>query len=466
MDYALALFVYTAGLKIADALVVTGVWYAAWHLRFSSSLFPIDKGLPPFKEYSSVSFWLVLVFLVVFHLVGAYRSDRVRFGFKAVKKVCEGSLLSILVFIAICYFLRELNFSRVFLSLLPFLLIPALVLERALLEFVWKIAQRKWLLPIRTLVLGSGDLLNFYLQKINERSPYPIHWLGRLGSFEAEGTLNALPYLGEENTLGDFIREKPVDRIVVSYPANDAARYENVLQLLSNEMVEVKVLPDFGRFSTFAYSAQEECSVPLLLFNQAPVGATDRALKRCLDIVGSLAFMILFAPFYFVIAVLIKLNSKGPIIYKQERMGADGRRFWLYKFRSMKTDAETTTGAVWAREGDDRTTSLGKWLRKTSLDETPQFLNVLRGEMSLVGPRPERPIFVDQFRKEIPKYMLRHKMKSGITGWAQVNGWRGNTSLEQRIKHDLFYIIHWSILLDIKILCLTLWKGFVHKNAY
>jgi exopolysaccharide biosynthesis polyprenyl glycosylphosphotransferase len=206
--------------------------------------------------------------------------------------------------------------------------------------------------------------------------------------------------------------------------------------------------------------------MPLLVFNQAPTGASDRVLKRLFDILGSLAFMLVFSPVYLAIAILVRLTSKGPIIYSQLRMGADGRVFTFYKFRSMRIDAESVTGAVWAVKNDDRTTPIGHWLRRTSLDEIPQFFNVLRGDMALVGPRPERPVFVDQFRKEIPKYMLRHRMKSGITGWAQVNGWRGNTSLEQRIKHDLYYIGHWSHRFDLKILCLTVVKGFVHRHAY
>ncbi|MFM2416929.1 MAG: hypothetical protein RL385_1652, partial [Pseudomonadota bacterium] len=167
-----------------------------------------------------------------------------------------------------------------------------------------------------------------------------------------------------------------------------------------------------------------------------------------------------------IIAIAVKLSSRGPVFYGQERMGLDGRTFKMYKFRSMKVDAEVSSGAVWATKNDDRRTAVGTFLRKTSLDELPQFWNVFRGDMSLVGPRPERPVFVSQFKHEIPGYMLRHKVKSGITGWAQVNGWRGDTSLARRIECDLFYIKHWSYLLDLRILVMTLWKGFVHKNAY
>jgi exopolysaccharide biosynthesis polyprenyl glycosylphosphotransferase len=193
---------------------------------------------------------------------------------------------------------------------------------------------------------------------------------------------------------------------------------------------------------------------------------SDRFLKRCFDLILSSSFLLLGAPFLFFLGLIIKLTSRGPMFYSQVRVGADGKEFTLLKFRSMNAAAEKETGAVWATEHDERTTSLGKWLRRTSLDELPQFFTVLKGDMSLVGPRPERPFFVEKFREDVPKYMLRHKMKSGITGWAQVNGWRGNTSIEERIKHDIYYIGHWSHKLDLKILCLTFIRGFIHRHAY
>ena len=466
MDFQLSLFFYTAVLKVLDTCIVVGVWYAVWYLRFESALFPITKGPASFKVYAEVAYPLAAVFLIVFHIVGAYRRDRIRFSFRAIKKVVQGTLLGTLVFIAICYFLRDLNFSRMFLGLFPLMVVPSILLERGLMEVVWCFAQKELVNPVRTLVLGSGDLLTLYLEKISERRPYPIRWTGRLGQSQATGVLAGIPFLGPEAALGSVLAENKVDRVIVSYPADQANQYAQTLEVLSNELAEVKVIPDFGKYSTFTYRSEDECGVPLLLFNQGPVSATDRALKRLLDIVGAFCLLVFFAPLFGSIAILMKLTSPGPIVYRQRRVGADGRSFWLLKFRSMRQNAEQESGAVWASLEDPRTTQLGKWLRRTSLDEIPQFLNVLKGDMSLVGPRPERPEFVGQFKKEIPRYMLRHKMKSGITGWAQVNGWRGNTELEPRVKHDLFYILHWSHYFDLKILCLTAWKGFVHKNAY
>jgi exopolysaccharide biosynthesis polyprenyl glycosylphosphotransferase len=225
-------------------------------------------------------------------------------------------------------------------------------------------------------------------------------------------------------------------------------------------------VPDVHRYITLGCEVENFYGFPVVRLNDSPMIGWGAMAKRTTDVIGSVFALIMLSPLLFLIGVLVKLTSRGPILYAQERMGLDGSTFKMLKFRSMKADAESRSGAVWAQAVDDRRTAFGTFLRKTSLDELPQFWNVLRGDMSLVGPRPERPVFVDKFRSEIPLYMLRHKVKSGITGWAQVNGWRGNTSLARRIECDIFYIRNWSYALDLKILLFTLWKGFINKNAY
>ena len=200
--------------------------------------------------------------------------------------------------------------------------------------------------------------------------------------------------------------------------------------------------------------------------SESPLHGWNIVVKRFSDIIFSFIFIIVSSPLLILLAIIIKLESAGSIIYRQKRVGLDGNIFEMFKFRSMQVGAENETGPIWASKGDNRRTRLGAFLRKTSIDELPQLFNVLMGDMSLVGPRPERQVFVEEFKKSIPKYMLRLKMKAGLTGWAQVNGWRGNTSLEKRIEFDLYYIKHWSLLLDLKIICITFWKGFVNPHAY
>lgn len=466
LTYSQAIFVYTALLKICDAITVIGMWYLVWYLRFMSDVFPIWKERPLLQSYSEVVMPLALVFSAVFHLIGTYRRDRIQLGFKPLRKILSGSIVGTLVFIAICYFLRLPDFSRLFLALFPFVAACGLIVERIVLHAVWKFLEPKIISSIHQLVIGTGELLETYIMRITEKRPYPVKWVGRLGQPREEGILGEMKYLGDETCLPSILSARQIDTVLVSYPPDQAHKYSPILSEFVDELVSVKVIPDFGKVNTFAYRTEQEWGIPLLQFNQIPTGTSDLFLKRLLDIVGAVAIGILLSPIYILIALLIKLTSRGPVFYSQVRMGVDGKTFTLYKFRSMAVGAESQTGPVWARKDDGRTTAVGKWLRRYSLDEIPQFYNVLKGDMSLVGPRPERPIFVEKFRDEIPKYMLRHKMKSGITGWAQVNGLRGNTSLDDRIRFDLFYIGHWSHLLDFKILCLTALRVLSHRHAY
>ncbi|MBI1862212.1 MAG: undecaprenyl-phosphate glucose phosphotransferase [Deltaproteobacteria bacterium] len=465
MDYGTALFSYTALLKLCDALTVLGVWYGAWYLRFHTNLIPVTKGVPEVSHYTSAPWILVAVYLGVFHIVGAYNRDRIHFGMRALRKISQGTVLGIFAFISVSYFLKNTYYSRILLLFVPALIFPAIVLERVVLHAAWRFFQDHGVRRLRTLFVGHGDLLLLFFHQIERRQPYPVEWLGRIG--EPDPKLDdQIPFLGHDSHLDDKVDGLLPHQVVVALPSHESARMEDILLRLSNHPVEVKVLPDFGRFNTFNYVAADECGVPVLMFNQMNVGSTARVLKRGMDVAASGLGLLLLSPFLALVALSVRLSSPGPILYRQRRIGSNGHEFFCLKFRTMILNAEKATGPVWATADDTRTTQLGKFLRRHNLDELPQLYNIFRGDMSLVGPRPERPHFVDQFRKEVPKYMLRHTMKSGLTGWAQVNGWRGNTSIEERIKYDLYYIGHWSLFFDIKIILLTLLKGFVDKNAY
>jgi len=449
LDFLQAQFLYVAGLKLVDALSAALAWRLAWVMRFQTQWIAAPKGIPNLVAYTKLTLPLALGFCAVFHVVGVYRKDRVMFGYRSIKKVIEGTTLATLVFIALLYFANTLDYSRVYLLLFGGMVILSVIAGRAFIGALWAAVENTLVRPRRILLLGSGDQLALYRRQIELRRPYPFAWAGRVN---------------DEVELEAFLKENDVDVVVVAYPHQEAARFEPVLRFLSNQLLEVKILPDYGQYSTFTYQAREECGVPLLVVNEPTSGATDRVLKRTFDLLGSTLLLIVLSPFLLAIGLLVKLTSRGPVFYSQVRVGADGRVFRIHKFRSMEVNAEAGTGAVWAKPGDARVTPLGRFLRKSNLDEFPQLWNVFRGEMSLVGPRPERPVFVEQFRKEVPKYMLRHQMKSGMTGWAQVNGWRGDTSIEERVKHDLYYIGHWSHGLDLKIMALTLVRGF--RNAY
>jgi Undecaprenyl-phosphate glucose phosphotransferase len=253
--------------------------------------------------------------------------------------------------------------------------------------------------------------------------------------------------------------------VFLCLPPDEEQGSEKLFQFLATTTIEVKVIPSIYEFITLRAEAEMFEGLPVITLQGSPLYGWNVVLKRMTDLVGASVALALTGPMMLIMASLVKLTSPGPVFYKQERMGLDGKPFMMLKFRSMRIDQDGDT-VILTPEHDPRVTSVGRFFRKTSLDELPQFWNVLKGEMSIVGPRPERSWVVEEVRKQIPLYMLKHKMKAGITGWAQVNGWRGDTSLEKRIEHDLYYIEHWSLWFDLKIMSLTLWRGFIHKHAY
>jgi Undecaprenyl-phosphate glucose phosphotransferase len=285
-------------------------------------------------------------------------------------------------------------------------------------------------------------------------------------AYEIGQYLDGTEIIGHIDAVQAIVRARAIDQAFIALPLEAQSAVEKIVQQLSGEMVDIKIVPDLYQYVVLRGSVEEFAGLPIVTLSGSPMYGWNSVLKRAFDLCVSVVLLLLCTPCLGLIALLVKLTSHGPIFYAQERMSFDGRVFRMLKFRTMQVDAEHDTGSVWAQEHDPRCTRFGALLRRTSLDELPQLWNVVQGEMSLVGPRPERPVFVEEFRKSIPRYMLRHRVKAGMTGWAQVQGWRGNTSLERRVEHDLYYIQHWSLSLDVKILCLTLRYGFVHRNAY
>jgi Undecaprenyl-phosphate glucose phosphotransferase len=299
-----------------------------------------------------------------------------------------------------------------------------------------------------------------------------VSWLGfkNVGFVEeTHGPMSAdLDVLGGFEQLPELIRKYQIWHVFIALPFNRYEDIRRVFSILSQTVVEVRLVPDLPALAGAGLSLTTTYvdGLAVVGLRESPHFGLNVVVKRAMDMVLSLIALVILSPLMALIAVLVKLTSPGPIFYRQERCGLNGKSFSMLKFRSLRQDAEKETGAVWAKKNDDRRTALGAFLRKTSLDELPQLWNVLMGDMSLVGPRPERPVFITQFTRTIPNYMSRHCVKAGITGWAQVHGWRGNTSLRKRIEYDLYYITHWTPWLDMRILWMTIFKGIVHKNAY
>jgi Undecaprenyl-phosphate glucose phosphotransferase len=335
---------------------------------------------------------------------------------------------------------------------------------------VRELLERRWRAGIglkRILIAGAGDLGRMVADRILQHRELGYQAIGFVDDRAGGDHIGyrGLPLLGTLTEVADIVQRERVDHLYVALTLEEHAKLLDLMDVTSRECIDVKVVPDLLQFIALRARLEDLDGLPIISVNDVPLQGFKSWVKRSIDVLlSSLAVVTLAIPFG-IIAALVKFTSKGPIFYQQERMGLDGKAFTVWKFRSMYLDAEDTSGPVWARDDDPRATPVGRWLRKLDLDELPQFLNVLRGDMSIVGPRPERPFFVEQFKHRIPQYMLRHKVKAGITGWAQVNGWRGNTSLEKRIEYDLYYIEHWSVGLDLKIMWLTLVRGIFQRGV-
>ncbi|ARA94377.1 MAG: undecaprenyl-phosphate glucose phosphotransferase [Bacteroidetes bacterium] len=455
---------YQRLLFFADCVLVTTAWIAAYYIRFE--LLTPPEWLP-LSRYLGFLPWVLLVSMFVFWASGLYHADRAQRLTRLVYAVARAVALGLLVVTASLSFYRELYFSRLHMILFGVLTPTLMVTVRLILYFFLRRARLQGKNLKRVLIVGAG-VAGRRLEHAFRQYP----WMG----FEVVGFLDdhkpdAPGVIGSTHETAALVDRfaaegQPIDYVYLALPLNAAQRIEQIAGDLSTRLTHVCLVPDFLHLDILNSRVTDVDGLPVIhLIDEAPL-EFRQVMKRVVDVVFSLAVLIVTAPLMLVIAVAVKLSSPGPVFYKQERMGLNGHTFQMLKFRSMPVDAEAKTGAVWARPGEDRATPVGKFLRRTSLDELPQFINVLKGDMSVVGPRPERPVFIEQFKERVPKYMLRHKVKAGITGWAQVNGWRGNTSIEKRIEYDLYYIQNWSLRLDFKIMLMTVWKGFVHENAY
>jgi Undecaprenyl-phosphate glucose phosphotransferase len=457
----------TGVLGTADVLIIAAAWSASYWLRFYVPVIPVTKGLPDFATYALLTPLVAVVWLAVFNMLQVYSFGCRPGPVRETLLVLKAHGLALLLFMSLTYLFEQYKYSRLVTLYFGVLAAVALIASRLTVRAVVRVLHDRGINVRRVLLVGEGPSAESIIERLDQFPELGLQVVGVVTHPDS-----ALDSVSHKRVLGNFaeisqiIAEYAVEEVLLALPSAQQSEVPALLEQLKDETLDVRLIPDVHAYATLGCAVEDFDGVPVLRLNDSPLFVWRAAAKRCTDLIVAALALLVFSPLLAAIALLIKLTSEGPILYRQERMGLDGRTFVMLKFRSMKIDAEKRTGAVWAQQTDDRRTLIGTILRKTSLDELPQLWNVLRGEMSLVGPRPERPVFVQRFRTEIPHYMLRHKVKAGITGWAQVNGWRGNTSLKRRIECDLYYIQNWSYLLDLKILSLTLWKGFVNKNAY
>jgi Undecaprenyl-phosphate glucose phosphotransferase len=463
---------------VTDALLAVWAFLLAYGIRFESGLIPVTKGYPPIGQYLNVLAFVAVLTPLAFHLQGVYRLRRGRSRVDDFFAVLVGSTLAVVLGVVATLYVNSYVVSEEAkargayeVSQLVWALFLGLtvVFTYASRAAVRELLERRWLAGVglrRILIAGAGDLGRLVADRMIQHRELGYQVVGFVDD-RATGDhigYRGLPLLGTLAEVGEVAHRERVDHLYVALPLEEHSKLLDLMEVTSRECIDVRVVPDLLQFIALRARLEDLDGLPVININDVPLQGVHAWVKRALDIALSVVALVLLAVPFAIIAAIVKRTSPGPVFYRQERMGLDGKAFTVFKFRSMYDNAEETTGPVWARNDDHRATPVGRWLRHLDLDELPQFWNVLKGDMSIVGPRPERPFFVEQFKHRIPQYMLRHKVKSGITGWAQVNGWRGNTSLEKRIEYDLYYIENWSVTLDIKIMWLTLVRGLFQRG--
>ncbi|MBP3914066.1 MAG: undecaprenyl-phosphate glucose phosphotransferase [Lachnospiraceae bacterium] len=456
-------------LAIMDALVIFGTYWFAWYLRYRSPVFSVNSvEAVSFSEYMTALFFIIPLIIIMYWAVGLYRSNRMRGRRSEISNVFLVNILGYLLVILALFMTRRMHWSRSMLA--TFFALNALTdsLIRLLIREVIKKLRRDGRFVRNILLVGYSRAAEEYIDRVKANPQWGLNIRGILDDRVEAGTeYKKIKVLGRIDNLMIILPENHLDEIAITLGLSEYYRLETIVTLCEKSGVHTKFIPDYNNIIPTKPYTEDILGLPVINIRYVPLTNTFyAAIKRLMDIVGSLLCIVLFSPVMIVFGALVKITSPGPLIYRQERVGLRNKPFMMYKFRSMVVQEESSEKKKWTVRNDPRVTAIGRFMRKTSIDELPQLFNVLKGDMSLVGPRPERPYFVEKFQEEIPRYMIKHQVRPGMTGWAQIHGYRGDTSIRKRIDYDLYYIENWTIGLDIKILFLTVFRGFVNKNAY
>jgi Undecaprenyl-phosphate glucose phosphotransferase len=448
---------------VADLVALAAAFGLAYATRFWA--FPAES-IPPTEDTLLTLALALVVFPMTFRQANLYTTNRLRSHVGEMFEVFKATILGTLVLVAVSYFVRE-RYSRGTLILFAGYSFATVAAVRLAFRVLFNELRRRGFNLKSVLVIGAGDLGQRVVETIHQHRELGFKVVGLLSRHPSKvGTrVGDVPVVGLFRDLDATLDATDIDQVVLALPLEEQHALKSLMERLAMRTVDVKLVPDLFNHVTLRGGLEEFGGLPIISLQGAPLAGWNLIAKRAFDIAVSLVTLVALLPVMAVVALVVRLSGRGPIFFTQERMGIDGRLFRMIKFRTMRVDAESA-GARFAVRGDPRRTFLGGFLRRWSLDELPQLLNVLVGDMSLVGPRPERPIFIEEFKKQIPRYHLRHMVKSGITGWAQINGLRGNTSIKDRIDYDLYYIENWSITFDLQILLRTALGGFFSRNAY
>jgi Undecaprenyl-phosphate glucose phosphotransferase len=446
------------GLQLfGDVLATAAAMVLAYSFRFYLPIIPITKGTPPIAPYLNLIPLTVVLWPAVFYFQGLYQARRSRSRFDELLRILVAAALATALLIAGLSFYREFSYSRMVLVI--FAVVDIIMVSVTRWTIAWALARirRSGGNLQHVLVVGAGALGRQVVERLQAHREYGFKVVGFLDDDPGrqKRSIMGIPVLGTTRILEDAVAQNQADQVILALPLAAHNRTAQLIRRAGQLTAEIKVVPDLTQYYVLRAGIEDLDGLPIINLTQIPLQGWNQLVKRAIDIAGALLVMMVTFWLYPIIALLIKREDGGPVFYSQPRMGLDGRSFRLYKFRSMRTDAEADGQAHWTRNNDSRVTRIGALLRRTNLDELPQLLNVLKGDMSLVGPRPEQPEFVEQFRNRYPEYMARHRVRTGVTGWAQVNGLRGDTSVRKRVMYDLYYIENWRLALDLRILWMT-----------
>lgn len=455
---------------LIDAVVVACSYMLAYYLKFES-VFASRKlgvGVLGMETYFYALYFIVPGYVLLYYIFNMYTPKRGTRRKYEVYGIIKSNTVGLVFFIVTLYVVNQPNFSRSMIFIFYVINIVLTTLCRQVIRNVLQYFRGKGYNLKYILLVGYSRAAEEYINRINANPQWGYVVRGILDDRVPRGTMyKGVKVLGQIDNLMIILPENKLDEIAITLALQDYDRLEEIVDLCEKSGVHTKFIPDYNSMIPSKPYTEDLMGLPVINIRYVPLTNTlNLVSKRIVDIVGSAVGLVLVSPIMLACAIAVKLSGPGPIIFKQERVGLHNRTFQMYKFRTMEQQQESAEKKAWTVKDDPRVTKVGKFLRRTSLDEFPQLYNILRGDMSLVGPRPERPLFVEKFKEEIPRYMIKHQVRPGLTGWAQINGYRGDTSIRKRIDYDIYYIENWTMGFDIKILFLTIFKGFINKNAY
>ena len=455
-------------LVVIDVLVILFSLVLAYYVRFKTTLFGPLGGSLPFMHYLIFTIVCIIpTYLLLYYFFGLYKPFRNKSSiFSGAEDIIKSDIMAFIILVAILFIIDQPDFSRIMLFLLSLFGMIFTIIERALVILVLRFMRVNNRNLKHMLIIGDNDLALNFAHKINSKTYLGYKIGGFLGRKEHLGkTYEGIKFIGTFKDLPDVLKTHKFDRVVIAIPLKYYYHLNEIVDACEEEGIKAEIIPDYYKYLPAKPSVDMLDDLPIINIRYVPLDDAFNKFKKILeDYFVAIVAIIITSPIMLITAIAIKLESPGPIIFKQERIGYGGKPFMMYKFRSMKVQDEDEEKSQWTTEDDPRKTKVGSFIRRMSIDELPQFFNVLKREMSVVGPRPERPYFVEQFKKSIPKYMVKHQVRPGLTGLAQVNGYRGNTSIEKRIEYDIRYVENWSLSLDINIMLKTIFRR--DDNAY